>query len=106
MYGDYEAKAKLFVDAAHAAVTITATALADTSASVVINAPPQQAIPGDVAGYTDSESVVGPVNQLGGYGSAAHYHVPNNYRPHFCGRCNLVLRGWNLSAGAWPPRAT
>ncbi len=103
--GGYEAKARLYVDTPHASITVTATALADTQGTTVINAPTQQAIAGDVAGFTDAESVAGPVRQLSGYGNAQHYHVPHAYRPHFCGKCNLVLRGWNLRAQDWPDRA-
>jgi hypothetical protein len=34
-------------------------------------------------------------------GNAAHYR-PNVYLPHFCGKCNLKLRGWDISAAALP----
>jgi hypothetical protein len=29
--------------------------------------------------------------------------LPKNHLPHFCGKCNLQLRGWNIYAGANDP---
>lgn len=34
------------------------------------------------------------------------HHVPGTYTPHFCGQCNLKLRGWDVDAGAIPADST
>ena len=38
-------------------------------------------------------------------GNAAHYRT-GSYKPHFCGKCNLKLRGWDISAGVLPEDST
>lgn len=99
----YVAKARLYVPVAPGDITVTATALADTTASVVIGNPRTGA---DADGaWNVLAAPTEPVSQLGGYGSGAHYHVPDGYQPEFCGKCNLVLRGWRLDADTWPARA-
>ena len=34
------------------------------------------------------------------------HHRPGTYTPHFCGKCNLKLRGWNIDAAGIPANST
>ena len=103
----YIAKACLYVDTAAGNINVKGMALADVTQTIVLPVPADkiQPTPANIAGSLDQELPNGPISMLGGYGSGAHYHFPDNYKPSFCGKCNLVLRGWNLSQGNWPPRA-
>jgi len=38
-------------------------------------------------------------------GTGLHYQ-PGQFKPHFCGKCNLKLRGWDISAGDMPDDST
>ena len=35
-------------------------------------------------------------------GCAHAHHRPGSYTPHFCGQCNLKLRGWNINRASIP----
>jgi LysM repeat protein len=35
-------------------------------------------------------------------GSAFPHQAPGTFTPHFCGKCNLKLRGWDVDGGALP----
>jgi LysM repeat protein len=35
-------------------------------------------------------------------GSLYPHQAPGSYTPHFCGKCNLKLRGWDVNAGGIP----
>lgn len=37
------------------------------------------------------------IDDVESFSSRSHYH-PDNYRPEFCGKCNLKQRGWNTRA--------
>lgn len=57
-----------------------------------------------VLSYIYLGGVKGPPSKDRVTASAEHYH-PGNYRPEFCGKCNLKLRGWNIRAAAMPAGA-
>ena len=98
----YVAKARLYIDFPIRQITITATALSDVSATCRMDVPRRGKAVDNTFTWRERPSV--PPFMLGGYGDGVHYHVPHNYKPEFCGKCNLILRGWKLN-GTWPTKA-
>jgi uncharacterized repeat protein (TIGR01451 family) len=64
------------------------------------NAPGQTPADHDLADHNCMMSYTGP-------GAAERYphQAPGVYQPHFCGKCNLKLRGWDVTHVDMPPAA-